>query len=216
MDCYGKGENTRLELELESDEQLLIKSQHFDSEEIKFDNTVLPLIFSIVGLVLIVISASIVAINLIFIFKIIEIYISIILSLMGLLLFGLFSFLLISKFYETKTYFIITSVRIMRLVELKNKIKIKRQIKLLEISHIYDWVFALEVVPERSDRGGYYNGTETDEEFSHKYLGMGSIIIRFNDPEGESVKEKMKNIIIKNANLQEHPNMEFLYYKFSP
>lgn len=205
-----------MELELESDEQLLIKSQHFDSGEREFDKTVLPLIFGIVGLVLIIISASMVAINLMFIFKIIEIYISIILFLLGLFLFGLSCFALISKFYESKTYFIITSARLMRIVELKNKIKIKRQIKLSEISHMIDWFIALEVVPERSDSGGYYNGTEIEDDFSHKVLGTGCIIIRFNDPNGERVKEEMKKIIIENAKLQKHPNMEFLYYKFSP
>jgi hypothetical protein len=204
-----------LELELESDEELLIKSQHFDTKEVEFDKKFFPLLFGIVGLVIIIICASIIALNLMFVFKIFEIYIAIFLLLIGLIFFSLSCFLLISKFYETKTYFIITSVRIMRLLELKHGIKIKRQIKLSEISHIIDWDIALEVVPERSDSGGHYNGTETEDEFSHKVLGIGSIIIRFNDPNGEKVKKEMKKIIIKNTNLQKHPNMEFLYYKFS-
>lgn len=202
-----------LELELEANEQLLIKSQHFSTKDIEFNKYFYPLIFGIVGLALLVICASIIAINIIFIFKIFEILFFSILSMIGFLLFAMSCYLLISKFYEANTYFIITSARIMRLVGLKHEIRIKRQIRLLEISHFFDWDNAIEVFPEKSADIGYYNGTETEQEFSYKRLGLGGILIRFNDPKGESVKEEMKKILIKNANLQKHPNLEFLYYK---
>ena len=208
-----EGVNFKLELYLKADEHLLIKTQHFDDEKIKFKNVSNALIFGFVGLALITICLSIIAISIVFMHIIIEIYILILPLTIGFVFFALSCLLLITKYYEAKTYFIITSARIMRLVELKHSLRIKKQIPLSEISHMFDWGNALVVFPEKTEGSGYYDGTETEEEFSYRFFGLGGIVVRFNDPKGEKAKKKMKRIIIENANLQKHPNLEFLYYK---
>ncbi|MFX1488327.1 MAG: hypothetical protein ACFFBI_04210 [Promethearchaeota archaeon] len=135
------------------------------------------------------------------------------LFIIGLWLFFVYIYYLISKFNKSRTSYYITSKKVVKLVDkpfLYKKPK-KKEIYNQKISHLIDWDNTVEIVPLRSNGKSFYHGDET--EFHHDYYSFKSIRIRLSSPDGDEIRKKIIQTLKAVVPLAQHPFLGFIYYQ---
>ena len=160
------------------------------------------------GLIVLVVGSFMMFINLSFNFHIIEVYMAILLIILGTFLTSIILYLTHSRYNDIRTIFYITPTRIVQVIEKKYGQFTKKEIKLTDISHFTDWGITLEVTPKKLDGNGYYQGDEEEVYPMRRY----SIVIWLRGIRGKRVIKKIKKFLIETVPLKQHQNLDFLYF----
>lgn len=198
------------------DEEIVIQTKHIEGKEEKIDIKILLSALGFGGLIVLTVGAFMMFINLNFNFHIIEVYIAITLIIGGSFIVSVILYLTYNLFHNRKSTFYITTKRIVQVVGKRDAQIIKKEVLLIDISHIIDWSITLEVIPKKLESNGYYEGDE--EEIHPKAQNTmfhripKSIMIWLRGSRGKRVMEKIKKSLIENVPLKQHQNLEFLYF----